>query len=96
MATYIILNILFMITVFLALGFKVVLPIRRYLIVGLSLIIMTAVFDSALVHFDIIAYTHSMISGIRIGYAPIEDFAYPILATLIIPFVWERLGRVSK
>jgi len=90
MATYIIINILFVSAVLLALGFRSIVPIRYYVVVCLSLIVMTAVFDSMLVHLDIIAYTQSMISGIRIGYAPVEDFAYPILATLIIPFVWEK------
>lgn len=58
-----------------------------FLIVG----VLTAVFDSVLVGADIIRYDGTLISGIRIGLAPIEDFAYPAAATLLVPSLWSLL-----
>jgi hypothetical protein len=34
------------------------------------------VFDNAIIGFGIVDYDESLISGFRLGFAPIEDFAY--------------------
>jgi lycopene cyclase domain-containing protein len=55
------------------------------------LLVATAVFDSVIVGTGIVAYDDTRILGIRIGAAPIEDFAYPIAAGLALPALWHLL-----
>lgn len=66
----------------------------RWRLVGLTaivLVVMTAVFDNVLVGVGIVAYDPARISGIRIGVAPIEDFAYAIAAVVLLPSLWSLL-----
>ena len=48
------------------------------------LVIATAVFDNIIVGTGIVAYDENLILGIKIGVAPIEDFAYALAAPLLI------------
>ena len=57
------------------------------------LVVATAVFDSVIVGTGIVGYDHALILGVRIGAAPVEDFAYPIAAGLALPALWHLLGR---
>ena len=62
-----------------------------------ALLLMTAVFDNFIVGSGIVAYDPSLLSGVFIGFAPIEDFAYTIVAAVLIPMTWWWLGsRVKK
>jgi lycopene cyclase domain-containing protein len=62
-----------------------------------ALLLMTAVFDNFIVGSGIVAYDASLLSGVFIGFAPIEDFAYTLVAALLIPLTWWWLGsRVKK
>jgi len=54
---------------------------------------LTAVFDNIMIAAGLFAYSDAHISGIRIGAAPIEDFAYPLAAVILLPALWSRLGR---
>lgn len=66
----------------------------RWRLVGLTaivVVVMTAVFDNVLVGAGIVAYDPARISGIRIGVAPIEDFAYAIAAVVLLPSLWSLL-----
>jgi lycopene cyclase domain-containing protein len=56
------------------------------------LLVLTACFDSVIVGLGIVGYDSSRILGLRIGTAPIEDFAYPVAAALAIPALWTVLG----
>ena len=49
-----------------------------------ALVIATAVFDNIIVGTGIVAYDENLILGIKIGVAPIEDFAYALAAPLLI------------
>lgn len=60
--------------------------------VALVLGVLTAVFDSVMIVADLYRYQEEMFSGLRIGAAPVEDFAWPIAAALLLPSVWELLG----
>ena len=53
------------------------------------LLLMTLVFDNLIILAGIVAYDESLISGIKLGIAPIEDFSY----TLVGPLTWELLGK---
>jgi len=58
-----------------------------------ALLLMTAVFDRS----GIVAYDPALLSGVFIGFAPVEDFAYTLVAALLIPLTWWWLGsRVKK
>jgi lycopene cyclase domain-containing protein len=45
----------------------------------LVLMVMTAIFDNFIVAFGIVSYDESKLSGIKILYAPVEDFAYTLV-----------------
>jgi len=72
----------------------------RWRFVGLTaivLVVMTAVFDNVLVGVGIVAYDPARISRIRIGVAPIEDFAYALAAIVLLPSLWSLLTpRVAE
>jgi hypothetical protein len=40
-----------------------------------------------------VAYDESLITGIKIGYAPIEDFAYALAAPLLLSIAAELTKR---
>lgn len=71
---------------------SVLLGVRvRWAAVGLALVvmlIMTAIFDNMIIGFGLVDYDPALISGVRIGVAPIEDFAYTVLAMIVVPMVW--------
>lgn len=93
MATYLVLNIVFM-SVIIA-GFKLlgILTWNRKMIrLLVLLLVLTAIFDSFLISVDIVAYSHDKILGIRIGLAPVEDFMYAVLAVVIVPSLWNKFG----
>jgi lycopene cyclase domain-containing protein len=63
----------------------------RWAAIGISLVILlalTAVFDNLIIGFGLVDYDPSLISGIRVGVAPVEDFAYTVLAAVVVPVVW--------
>ena len=62
--------------------------------VGLAAIvvlILTAVFDNVLVATGIVGYDPALISGAKIGVAPLEDFAYAIAGLVLLPSLWTLL-----
>jgi lycopene cyclase domain-containing protein len=66
----------------------------RWKAIGLAaipLLIMTAVFDNVLVGLGIVGYDPSRISGVTIGVAPLEDFAYSIAVVVLLPSLWTLL-----
>jgi lycopene cyclase domain-containing protein len=96
--TYALLNLLFVLPVL------VVLFAYRWLVhwgticyTLVALLLMTAVFDNFIVGSGVVAYDPELLSGVFIGFAPIEDFAYTLVAALLIPLTWWWLGsRVKK
>jgi lycopene cyclase domain-containing protein len=61
---------------------------------AIPLLILTAIFDNILVGTGIVGYNPALISGAKIGVAPIEDFAYAIAAIILLPSLWSLLGGV--
>lgn len=53
------------------------------------LLLLTAVFDSIIIWAKIVGYDPDKILGVYIGFAPIEDFFYAILAVIIVPALWN-------
>jgi lycopene cyclase domain-containing protein len=56
------------------------------------LILLTAVFDNVMIAAGLFTYPDELISGIRIGLAPVEDFAYPLCAAFFVPAVFTLLS----
>jgi lycopene cyclase domain-containing protein len=57
---------------------------------------MTIIFDSLIVVFDIVRYDSSKITSLYLGFAPIEDYIYALVAIVVIPAIWKKLGRKEK
>ena len=90
--TYLYLNLAFMVPVLaLAFAMRRYLPIREIGLLAVVLLVMTAIFDNFIVGSGIVDYDPELISGIRIGFAPIEDFFYTLAAIVIIPSLWNWL-----
>jgi len=94
MATYLILNTVFVGSILLGLRLWPVRLDRRYIALVLGVLLAaTAVFDSLLIHFDVMRYADAKMLGLYIGKAPIEDFAYTVATVLLVPFLWKRFGK---
>ena len=61
-----------------------------------AVLLLTLVFDNVLVGIGIVDYDGSAISGVRLGVAPIEDFAYAIAAAVGLPSLWILLRREHR
>lgn len=93
--TYALLNLIVMFNVLL-IAWR---PIRQFskwhslLIVLAIMLLLTMVFDSLIIHFEIVAYDESLNSNFRIINAPIEDFAYTIVAAILGPILWTKFKQ---
>jgi lycopene cyclase domain-containing protein len=58
---------------------------RASAVAAAVLVVLTAVFDNLMIAAGLFTYPPESISGIRIGLAPIEDFAYPVCAAFLVP-----------
>lgn len=93
--TYLLLNAVFLAVVLVLL----LVAVRRRLLRPAALLgtlavvlVMTAIFDNLMIGVGLlVAYDDDLISGIRIGVAPIEDFAYAIAAAVALPALWVLL-----
>ena len=63
-----------------------------WLVAFVVMMTLTAMFDNAIIGFGLVDYNYALISGIRLGFAPMEDFAYTLAALLIIPALWHLLA----
>lgn len=52
---------------------------------------LTAVFDNVMIAAGLFDYGREQRLGILVGQAPVEDFAYPLGAVLLLPAVWLLL-----
>ena len=72
---------------------------KHWKAVGLAfaaLAILTAVFDSVMIGMELFHYDASHILGVKVGLAPIEDFAYPLAGVVALPGLWMWLTRKRK
>jgi lycopene cyclase domain-containing protein len=60
---------------------------------AVALIALTAVFDNVMIAAGLYRYPSGLVSGIRIGLAPLEDFSYPLCAAFLVPAVFVLLRR---
>ena len=67
----------------------------RWAAVGIGaglLLLLTAVFDNVMIGIGLVGYDESLISGVFVGIAPLEDFAYSIAAAVLLPCLWSLIG----
>ena len=62
-------------------------------LVAITLAVLTAVFDSVMIAADLFRYDETTLSGVRVLLAPVEDFAWPLAAAVLLPSLWVGLGR---
>ncbi|GAA3673763.1 lycopene cyclase domain-containing protein [Arthrobacter ginkgonis] len=60
------------------------------------LLVLTAVFDNAMIAAGLFDYSGHALAGARVGLAPLEDFAYPLGAALLLPALWMLLTVRGK
>ena len=58
----------------------------------LVLVALTAVFDNVMIAAGLFSYPPHHLSGLKIGLAPLEDFAYPICAAFLVPAVFSLVS----
>lgn len=56
-------------------------------------LLLTLIFDNLIILFGIVGYDEALISSVKLGVAPIEDFSYTLVGLMLIPLTWELLGR---
>ena len=63
---------------------------------GAALLVLTAIFDNLMIATGLMVYEPGHLTGILLGSAPLEDFAYPLAGLLLLPALWLLLGRVLR
>jgi lycopene cyclase domain-containing protein len=92
-ATYFLLNLVVLIPAAIILIRTKPATRRRIWRLMLILLGMTLVFDNLLIAAGIVSYHPQYLLGLKLGLAPIEDLAYCLAASIIVPLFWERLTR---
>lgn len=57
------------------------------------LVVLTVVFDSLMIAADLFRYNEELLTGWRVGLAPVEDLVWPVAAGLLLPSVAALLDR---
>ncbi|WP_454111281.1 lycopene cyclase domain-containing protein [Microbacterium aurum] len=69
-------------------------------VTAVILVLLTIVFDNLMIAAGLFTYPEHLISGIRVGLAPVEDLAYPVVAAFLLPAIADllrpRTGRPSR
>jgi lycopene cyclase domain-containing protein len=91
--TYFVMNVVFLVPLFsIGLVMRKQLPWRAIVLATGALLLITAVFDNLIIGTGIVAYDEELISGIKIGLAPIEDFSYSLAGPLLIAVLSRVFG----
>jgi len=96
MITYLILNVLFFLTLIMFIPTKLTKPSKAWWITLVGLLILTAIFDPIMIHLDLFGYNEAKILGPSFFGAPIEDFFYAIYAAAVVPLIWNRVGEKDQ
>lgn len=91
--TYFVMNVFFLVPLLvIGLFMRKQLPWRAIFWATGALLIITAVFDNLIIGTGIVAYDEELISGIKIGLAPIEDFSYSLAGPLLVAILSKVFG----
>lgn len=66
---------------------------KSFALSGVALLAVTLVFNNLIIGTGLVAYDEALISGVRLGLIPVEDFAYAVVAALFVPLVYLSLAR---
>jgi lycopene cyclase domain-containing protein len=58
-------------------------------------LVLTAVFDNLMIAAGLFSYDDDRLVGAYLVLVPVEDFAYPIAAAILLPSLWILIGRRS-
>lgn len=95
--TYLALNMTFMLIAFVTLNLvSRKSPWRAIGFTMLWMLLVTLVFDNIIIGLEIVGYDKTKISGILLGLAPIEDFAYTVVAVMAVSIIWTKLTKEKK
>ena len=94
--TYLILNVVFLAIIVFLLVQTYRKPPKAWYITLVILLGLTLVFDNVIIIAGIVGYDPAKLLGVYLGKAPIEDFFYAILAVIIVPVLWKRVGSSAK
>lgn len=53
------------------------------------LVVLTTIFDSLMILSDLFRFDDSLLIGLRLWHAPVEDLAWPVAAGLLLPSLAE-------
>ena len=94
---YLGLNAIFLLALFLlAMPFFNKLPWRAIGFATVALLLITAIFDNVIIALGIVGYDVTKISGLLLGLAPIEDFAYTVVSVMAVAIIWTKVTRTTK
>lgn len=63
--------------------------------VGGALLVLTVGFDSVMIAADLFNYGAGALLGPRVLLVPVEDLAWPVVAVLLVPALWELFGLLG-
>ncbi len=63
---------------------------------AVHLCVLTAVFDTMMIDVGLYVFDPEKILGVYVWGAPLEDFAYAIVAAVFVPVLWTVLGRSRR
>jgi len=66
---------------------------KYVLFTAAAILVFTMFGDNYIVGSGIVAYDVTKILGLKMGTAPIEDFAYAVVAAFVVPVLWNALGK---
>ena len=94
-------NALLNVTVLVVLGVVLAPVLRRLppgpLVAGaLVMVALTVVYDTLMIAADLYVFDPDRILGVYVWGAPVEDFAYALAASALLPALWTWLGRRGR
>ncbi|GAA1128296.1 lycopene cyclase domain-containing protein [Citricoccus alkalitolerans] len=95
--TYLALALLFLVVPLAVAGYaswRLRLGRRWWTATGLTvvvLVVLTAVFDNLMIAADLFRYNEELLTGWRVGLAPVEDLIWPVAAGLLLPAISSLL-----
>ncbi len=91
MSRYLLLNsLVLLLPVGYALLFRRDIFTKRWLVILIIMLLLTAIFDNFIIMANIVAYRPEHILGWYIYRAPIEDFFYTVAVVVLIPLLWGQ------
>jgi lycopene cyclase domain-containing protein len=66
------------------------------LVTAAVLTVLTGLFDNLMIAADLFRYPSAALLGPRVVLAPVEDFAWPLVAALALPALWELVPAARR